>query len=175
MAKEYILGIDPSNKASAFCLVELPSLKPVIFGFMEEDKLLEFVGDLPCPTYVDNLAVEGLSNQGHIVGKDVFDTAYLVGRILERASLVPVLNGSHYKDIKIIYRNQEKKVMCGKVARVNDKDIRNALIERFAPNVPNKGKGTKKNQGWFYGFKADIWQAYAVAITYYELYLKGGN
>ena len=56
-----------------------------------------------------------------------------------------------------------------------DKDIRQALVDRFAPNTPNGGKGSKDDQGWFYGFRADIWSAYAVAITYYDLYLKGGN
>jgi hypothetical protein len=27
---------------------------------------------------------------------------------------------------------------------------------------------TIKDQGWFYGFKADIWSAYAIGITYID-------
>lgn len=193
MSKEYILSIDPSNKASAYCVIELPTLKPIEVGFLPEEEMLNFVEDFVCASdKIVYLAVEGLQNLGQVVGQDVFNTAYLVGKILERAILVPRLRcetedvcdvhgtkllelttaAPRYEDIKIILRNQEKKTICGKVVKIKDKDIKNALIKRFAPNVPNNGKGSKKEQGWFYGFKADIWQSYAIGITYYELYYK---
>jgi hypothetical protein len=44
--------------------------------------------------------------------------------------------------------------------KAKDGNIRQALIDRFGV------VGTKKNQGWFYGFSGDIWSAYAVGITY---------
>jgi hypothetical protein len=49
-------------------------------------------------------------------------------------------------------------------AKAKDSNIRQALADRFAPGEPNYGKGTKANQGWFYGFSADVWQAYALAV-----------
>lgn len=192
----YILGIDPSNKASAYCLVELPSLKPIEFGFMEADEMLNYIEQLP-NTYIGvHLAIEGMENLGMAVGKTVFDTCMLVGRLLERGYLAGRLNeetiedldenyfgewetvswtvgGNDYENIKLIYRKQEKMNLCGTM-RSKDKDIRQALVERFAPNTPNGGKGSKADQGWFYGFRADIWSAYAVATTYHDLYL-GGN
>ena len=55
--------------------------------------------------------------------------------------------------------------------------MKQALIDRFAPGVPNGGKGIVnkkvKQPGWFYGFKGDIWQAYAVGVTYYDMYIAG--
>ena len=63
---------------------------------------------------------------------------------------------------------QEKLAICHS-PRANDATIRQALIDRFAPGTPNKGKGTKKEPGWFYGFRADIWQAYAVGVTWADL------
>ena len=185
--KEYILGIDPSNKASAFCLVELPTLKPIDFGFLKEDDMLDYVENCPCDDdKVVYLAIEGMQNLGQVIGKDVFNTAYLVGRLYERASLVPILDGywtdtklsdtficgHSYKDIKLIFRNQEKKVICGKASRVKDKDIRQALINRFAKFDHKNGKGSKQNQDWFYGFSKDVWQAYGICLTAYELYWK---
>lgn len=48
--------------------------------------------------------------------------------------------------------------------KANDATVRQALVDRFAPGQPNHGKGTKAAPGWFHGFRADVWQAYALAV-----------
>lgn len=59
----------------------------------------------------------------------------------------------------------ERVFVVGDSTRSVTKDgiITQALCDRFAPGARNKGKGTKKEPGFFYGFSADVWQAFAVA------------
>ncbi len=102
-----------------------------------------------------------IASYGMGVGKSVFETCVWIGRFIE-------VIGDNYK---YIYRKDEKMNLCGSM-KAKDSNIVQALIDRFAPNTSNKGKGTKKEPGWFYGFKKDIWQAYAVGVTYYDMYLK---
>ena len=63
----------------------------------------------------------------------------------------------------LIYRKDVKLHLCH-TTKAKDSNITQALIDRFASGEPNRGKGTKAAPGWFYGFKADIWQAYALAV-----------
>jgi len=70
--------------------------------------------------------------------------------------------------VKYIYRKDEKMDLCGTM-KANDANISQALRDRFGE------KGTKKNPGWFFGFYKDVWQAYAVGITFHDLFLKDGT
>ena len=117
--------------------------------------------------YISHVAIEMIASYGMAVGKSVFETCVWIGRFIQ------ALENNYYNDsLKFIYRKDEKMNLCHSM-KAKDSNIVQALIDRFAPNTPNKGKGTKKEPGWFYGFKKDIWQAYAVGVTYYDLYLKG--
>ena len=49
-----------------------------------------------------------------------------------------------------------------------DSNIIQALVDRFAYGEPNRGKGVKASPGFFYGFKSDIWQAMALAVTFID-------
>ena len=66
-------------------------------------------------------------------------------------------------------RRQQVKLNICKSNKATDATIRQALVDRFDKDASNYGKGTKDAPGWFYGFKADIWQAYALGITYIDL------
>lgn len=150
-------------------MIDEETLKVVEMGFLGEKDMLLYVGELQNKYGVENkykLAIETIQFLGGCAGSTVFRTCILIGRILEKAEMA-----SFYEDIMEIYRKDEKMNLCGTM-RTNDKGIKDILVKRFAKNVPNMGKGSKSSPGWFYGFRKDIWQAYAIGITYYDLYIR---
>ena len=159
---EYIIGIDPGPTESAFVLMSALDCKPVFFR-KEKNVLMWANVMLACDTVgwdkVD-FAVEMVASYGMPVGREVFETCVWIGQMKEQIEM-------HDHTCNYIYRREEKLAICHS-PRANDASIHVALIDRFARGVPNKGKGTKKEPGWFYGFRADIWQAYAVAVTYHD-------
>jgi hypothetical protein len=68
-----------------------------------------------------------------------------------------------------IKRIDVKRHICGTM-KSKDKDVIQGLVNRFTLDTKGYGKGTKKNPGYFYEFKADIWQAFALAVTYIDKY-----
>ena len=160
-----ILAIDPGNIQSGYVLAEHDG--------KEIRKVLD-VGKVPngemysvfFSTY-DHLAIEMVAGMGMPVGQEVFDTCFWIGRFWEFATLYGV---SHPP--QKIFRREEKLYLCGR-ASAKDANIRQALVDRYAPGEPNYGKGTKKNPGFFYGFAADMWAAMAVATTYFDKYIRG--
>ena len=157
-----ILAIDPGNMESGYVLVEHDG--------QEIRKVLD-VGKVPngeifpvlCREY-QHLAIEMVAGMGMPVGQEVFDTCVWVGRFWEIA-----LRSGGYEP-KRIYRRDEKLYLCGRLS-AKDKNIRQALIDRYGV------VGTKANPGFFYvngvKFAKDMWAAMAVAVTYFDKYIKG--
>lgn len=154
-----ILAIDPGNILSAFVVVENDLSQVVKKGKVENSELLSVINQLGHEETITHVAVEGIQSYGMAVGKTVFDTAYFIGRlqecILREIGILPTL----------IYRGEEKTCLCHSM-KAKDSNIRQALIDRFGE------VGTKKDPGYFYGFKADIWSAMSVATTYHDLYME---
>lgn len=168
-----ILAIDPGNEQSGVVLIRERDLKPIVAEKITNEELLDNIlmdryERLEESECINHVAIEMIASYGMAVGQSVFETCVWIGRFIQ------ALEDNYYNDsLKFIYRKDEKMNLCGSM-KAKDSNIVQALIDRFAPNTPNKGKGTKKEPGWFYGFKKDIWQAYAVAVTYHDMYLKEG-
>ena len=153
-----ILAIDPGDKESAYCFVDSDSLDPGFFGKVPIEELLAYIISFS----FDRVVIERISSYGMAVGRNVFETCEWVGRFTQAA--LPA-------KAEYIYRKEEKLHIC-QDSKAKDANIRRALIDRFARHDFQNGKGTKKDPDWFYGFKADVWAAYAVGLTYLETKLK---
>ena len=159
-----ILAIDPGNTESGYVLLD-KELKPVEKGKIKNEELLLKITEIFFKYGYDvNIAIEMIASYGMAVGVTVFETCLWIGRFIQEIFI------KTKKEPTLIYRQDEKINLCG-TKKAKDSNIIQALIDRFAPNTPNKGKGTKKEQGWFYGFSKDIWQAYAVGVTYHDIYI----
>lgn len=167
---EYILSVDPGNERSAYALLDC-DLKPIQFGIVDNYQLLDIIEKLVYEHTFEQtkniyVAIEMIASYGMAVGKTVFDTCVWIGRFVQQIKMIGNIH------IEFIYRKDEKMNLCRSM-KANDSNIRQALIDRFGV------VGTKKNPGWFYGFKKDIWAAFAVGVTYHDMYLtrnrKEGN
>ena len=155
-----ILSIDPGCTESAYTLLD-GNLKPIKFGKVPNIELLCMCEDLSKGNG-NEMAIEMVASYGMAVGQEVFETVFWIGRFWE------AFNGARTK----VYRKEVKINLCHTM-KAKDGNITQALVDRFAPGEKNHGKGVKTSPGWFYGFKADIWQSYACGVTYHDMYLKG--
>lgn len=158
-----ILAIDPGTKESGYVVADYDTMRPLRFGKEDNTTILGIIGDvLGSSTDGCTVALEMVASYGMPVGREVFETVRWIGRFEQH-----IRDGSPGTIIRFVYRREEKLAICHS-PKANDATIRQALADRFAYGAPNLGKGTKKEPGFFYGFRADIWQAFAVAVTCHD-------
>jgi len=141
-----ILAIDPGNVQSAFVLWD--GEKIIHFAKVENEYLKS---QLFCSNEeYDICAIEMVASYGMSVGQTIFDTCVWVGRFYENAH-----------NVNLVFRKDVKMHLCGQT-RAKDSNIIQALKDRFGE------KGTKKNPGLTYGLSKDVWQAFALAVYFYD-------
>lgn len=154
----YVLALDPSNIHTAYMLVSTEDMRPIEYGIVDNEWLIEYIRKLPKRFCIADLAIEGFQSFGMPVGRTVFDTCILIGRFYEAArEAVPA-----YRHIQYVYRTDEKLCICHTV-NANDATIRQALKDIYGE------VGTKQHKGFFYGVAKDVWSAFAVAHTYVSM------
>lgn len=154
-----ILAIDPGNTESAYVLMD-EDYKPLEFGKLKNSDMRQYLKSAMRyeefkDDYYTRVALEMIASYGMAVGSTVFDTCVWIGRYTEIADR----GGEH--DYNYVYRKDVKMNLCGQT-KAKDANIRQALIDRFGV------VGTKRSPGFFYGFKSDVWSAYAVGVTYLD-------
>jgi hypothetical protein len=161
MREPTFVAIDPGTEQSAYivfsCLEEIDE-----FGTLPNITLERMLRDrcyrgrsMPGLTF-DHLAIEMVASYGKPVGEEVFQTVLWIGRFLA------AYNGPH----TLIKRTAVKMHLCHSLTKVTDGVIRQRLIDLYGGK--EKAIGKKAAPGPLYGFKADQWQALAVAWTWYE-------
>lgn len=147
--KQTVIGVDPANIQSAFAVYD--GEKIVEHGLVENGAFFGNILDAFIHNEVSMVYIEDIQSYGMAVGESVFSTCKYIGRL----QLLCEQNNVPYEMVK---RSDIKLHHCN-TTRAKDSNIRAALIERFG------GKGTKANQGFFYGISgSDKWSACAVAI-----------
>ena len=149
-----ILAIDPGNTESGYALINHGSCYPLDVGKINNTDLRARLKNGSLLVGVDQISIEMIASYGMAVGKEVFETCVWIGRFIEVAQT---------SDVELVYRKDIKLHHCG-TTKAKDSNISQALVDRFASGVGNHGKGSKAAPGWFHGFKADIWAAYALAV-----------
>lgn len=153
-----ILAIDPGNIESGYCVMD--HYRPIESCKIRNEYIERLLCNLDYFDKCKTVVIEMVESYGMPVGREVFDTLRWIGKFEAYAQ--------HY-DMKVefVTRKEEKLAICHSM-KANDATIRQALVDRFAPGTPNHGKGSKREKGFFYGFKADMWSAFAVGVTYLD-------
>lgn len=145
-----ILSIDVGTTETGFCIINKETYKPIRFGKISNEDLLDIIRN----EEYDTLIYEEFQSYGMPIGVSTITSITWNGRYMQIAL-------DREKKVDYIYRKEEKMNLCGSM-KAKDSNIRQSLIDRFGE------VGTKKNQGFFYGFKKDIWSAYAVGVTWID-------
>lgn len=155
-----VFAIDPGPRQSAYCVLCAETLRPLDFEILPNEDLRRLIRQMDfCED--DRAAVEMLQSYGNLIGRDVLETSFWVGRFFE--TLVRRIQ----EPPALVFRMEERMHICQN-SRAGDAEIRRALIDRFCDHDFRTGRGTRAAPDWFRGFRADIWAAYAVGLTAIE-------
>ena len=159
-----ILAIDPGTEKSAWVVFDCQAFRVEKFGLTKNVDLVDsrLLHDLLARSA--RLIAEVIKSYGNVIGDSTLETCVWLGRFYQVAfdSEIPVVKYN---------RRQIVTHICGGNSRAGDRQVRQALIDRFPPlgggAVPSIG--TKKQPGPLFGVSRDVWSAIAVAVTYAEL------
>lgn len=152
-----VLSIDPGNEYTGYVVLD-DYYKPVEFGKIDNKSMLDTIIRLANDKAIQSALIEmiGHYGTGMPAGRTVFDTCIWIGRFEQKLS-----------DLEVPFDTVLRKVYTSALLgspKAKDSNVIQYLIDRFAPYTPNRGKGSKKEPGFFYGFSKDVWQAYCIGV-----------
>ena len=148
-----VMAIDPGTEMSGWVVWDG---KLILKSGESKNEDLKAMLDHICTQTTDGLLViEWITGYGIPAGRETFETCRWVGRFEEKWP------GPVY----LLPRQKVKQHFQA----LNDKFIRQALIDRIGP------QGTKKNPGPLFGITGHKLSALAVAVAYYDMLTNGQN
>lgn len=194
MSEKQLLAIDPGNTDSAFVVYDGTS--PVMFGKWKNETLLrEMQVGASFPLWRCAIEMIGHYGSGMSVGREVFDTCIWIGRFSQVWHDRQGGDKFGLSRTEYILRATVKAHVCGS-AKAKDSNIRQALIDRWGgDSIAIGGKKCKRCKGRGFlgnrrmpcgtfacdcnggyetppgplkGISADVWQALAVAVTWWD-------
>lgn len=149
-----ILGIDPGSAETAYALIDR-EYNIQSAGKLPNSEFIVLLRDILFTT----AAIESIQSYGMAVGREVFDTCYMIGRIQQRIFDLQ-------RAFQMIPRPEYTRRLCG-VQKVNDAILRQALLLRFGGD--KKGEPLHLLKGC-----TDKRSAFAVAVYKLDI-LKSGR
>jgi len=147
-----VLAIDPGPVVSAWIVLE--DGLPVAFGIEQTDVVIELVR--PTDILDHDVVIERMQSFGMPVGESVFETCYVIGRLLQAATP---------RRVRLVTRLDVKMHHCHS-PRAKDSNVRQSLLDRFGGK--DIAVGTRADPGPLYGIKKDVWSALAIGVYHLE-------
>lgn len=178
-----LLAIDPGTMQSAYAGIR-NDYSIIAAAKVPNNKVLELI----MLGGYDELVIECMEPRTLNIGKEkappqrigdeTYETCIWIGRFMEAAY-------RHGMDVHRVYRSEERRMLVPSkknklpplpepAPKSVDAQIRASLIRRFARHDKVNGKGKKNSRDVFYGFKADMWNAYAVGVVHLDKRRTGG-
>ena len=147
-----IIAIDPGTTESA--LIEWNGKGITLMEIMENNELINMLCEIAEWNSDTHMVIEQVKCYGMVIGQSVLDTVFWSGRFCEAWS------GSWC----LMPRMDVKMHLCHD-SRAKDKNIRQALIDRFEPDL----KPRQRPKTVLKGVGTHLWAALALAVTFYDL------
>jgi hypothetical protein len=152
-----ILAIDPGTVRSAWLAFDTTAGRPMpdFFGIVPNAELLEVIRNNR-NGWVTAVVIEQVVSYGMPIGETTIETIHWAGRFAEAAFPLPIYR---------VPRLAVRMALCHS-GRAKDPNVRAALLDRFGGDA---AIGRKAAPGPLYGFKADLFAALGVAVTWADM------
>jgi len=147
-----ILAIDPGPVESGFVLWDGAHI--LGYAKIHNNAVIHMLTDGIPPTFNDVLVIEKFVSYGMPIGQSTIDAIHWAGRFFQAwRGMLP----------HEVPRIEVKKHICNN-GTARDSNIRQALIDRFEPDLPPRCRP----RGILKGITKDCWQALALAVYWYD-------